>query len=403
MQLSDARKQVFPAVGRGFEQAGDFAGLFKGTLPTVDRMHTLQKIGAGRETLFHHGSGDAVGDRLVGGRDVHQEEIPVVGKDIGGIAHPLLISQSSGKYKQVSRRSWNSRKIANGNDFSPNALGLQLDFFIMENHTGKQSARKKSADARERAGRMAEVLAGLYPDALPHLAHRNPWELLVAVMLSAQCTDAMVNKVTPALFARFPDAARTAEASVEELERLVRSTGFFHTKAKHLLEAAHIVAERFAGKVPDTMSGLLTLPGVARKTAAVVLWGAFNKNEGLAVDTHVGRIAFRLGFTQSKVQGRIERDLMALFPRGEWGMVNHRMVSFGRGVCKAQRPLCRECPAATFCPRTGVEEPARAASPPAQEKGGPRRRLKKTTEPRKNEVESPAASPRRGRSGGKNA
>jgi endonuclease-3 len=402
MQLSDAGKQAFSAVRRGFEQADDFVGLLNGALPTIDRMHTLQKVGTGRETLFHHGSGDTVCSRLVGGRDVHQEEIPGVGEYVGGIAHPLFISQLSGKYKQVSRRSWSSRKIANTNNFSPNALRLQLDFFVMENRTGKQSARKKSDDARERASRMADVLAGLYPDALPHLAHRTPWELLVAVMLSAQCTDAMVNKVTPALFARFPDAARTAEASLEELENLVRSTGFFHTKAKHVLETARIVLERFKGSVPDTMPGLLTLPGVARKTAAVVLWGAFNKNEGLAVDTHVGRIAFRLGFTQSKVQGRIEQDLMALFPRGQWGLVNHRMVSFGRGVCKAQRPLCRECPAATFCPRTGVDEPTRVASSPAKEKGAPCRRLKKTAEPRKNEVKPPAEFPR-GRSGGKNA
>ncbi len=203
---------------------------------------------------------------------------------------------------------------------------------------------------------VAQYLAGRYAAQTPHLAFRNPWELLVAVMLSAQCTDAVVNRVTPALFARFPDPASTAGAEIVELEGLIKAAGFFRTKARHLRETAGLVAGRFAGKVPERMEDLLVLPGVARKTAAVVLYTAFGKNEGLAVDTHVGRIAFRLGLTASRGQGRIEKDLMALFPRAQWGEINHRMVSFGRDVCRAQKPLCPECGLAEVCPRRGVED-----------------------------------------------
>ncbi len=270
-------------------------------------------------------------------------------------------------------------------------------------HSEKKNRRPEpAADLGERARHVAAVLAGRYPAPTPHLAFRSPWELLVAVMLSAQCTDAMVNKVTPALFARFPDPARTAEAPLEELEALVRSTGFFRTKANNLRETARIVAGRFNGVVPDAMKDLLLLPGVARKTAAVVLWGAFDKNEGVAVDTHVGRISFRLGLTQSTAQARIERDLMALFPRAEWGLVNHRMVSFGRDVCRAQRPLCPECPVAEVCPRLGVGGAKKKRIAPKQ--AGVEKmfaeRLKKTTNQRKDGKEPPAASSRRDPTGG---
>lgn len=206
------------------------------------------------------------------------------------------------------------------------------------------------------------VLAALqkrYPHPRTHLDAQNAWELLVATVLAAQCTDARVNTVTPELFRRWPSPAALAEAPLEELESVIRPTGFFHSKAKNLLGAARRVRDVFDGQIPKSIEDLVTIPGVARKTANVVLFGAYGINEGLAVDTHVKRIAYRLGLTDETDPIPIERDLMKLFPREEWGDVNHRMVWFGREVCDARKPLCDTCEMLSFCPR---REPPKAAT-----------------------------------------
>ena len=213
-----------------------------------------------------------------------------------------------------------------------------------------------------------QVLAALqqrYPHPRTHLDAQNAWELLVATVLAAQCTDARVNTVTPELFRRWPTPAALAEAPIEELEGVIRPTGFYHSKAKNLLGAARRVCDVFDGQIPQNIEDLISIPGVARKTANVVLFGAFGINEGLAVDTHVKRIAYRLGLTDETDPVPIERDLMKLFPREEWGDVNHRMVWFGREVCDARKPLCDACEMRSFCPR---REPPKAARPAGRRK-----------------------------------
>ena len=210
----------------------------------------------------------------------------------------------------------------------------------------------------EKAKRALAILALLkkrYPEPETMLDHTSPWELLVATVLAAQCTDARVNTITPELFRRWPDPAALAGASQEELEAVIRPTGFYHSKARNLLGAAKRVTEVFGGEVPRTMEELITLPGVARKTANVVLWGGFGINQGLAVDTHVKRLSFRLGLTDHTDPVKIEQDLIKLFPREEWGDVNHRLVWFGRDVCDARRPSCGTCELSPLCPRRGVK------------------------------------------------
>lgn len=198
---------------------------------------------------------------------------------------------------------------------------------------------------------MQEKLQARYQRPQTHLTASSPWELLVATVLSAQCTDARVNMVTPQLFSRWNGPAALAKADPKEVEEVIHSTGFYHNKAKNIVAAAQRVMHDFGGEVPRTLEELITLPGVARKTANVVLWGAFGINEGLAVDTHVGRIAWKLGLTDQTDPVAVEKDLMALFPREEWGNVNHRMVWFGRHVCDARKPLCEECEMRPFCPQ----------------------------------------------------
>ena len=217
---------------------------------------------------------------------------------------------------------------------------------------------EKLMRATEKSDRAMAILALLkkrYPVPVTMLVHRNPWELLVATVLAAQCTDARVNTITPELFRRWPDPASLARASQEELEGVIRSAGFYHSKAKNLLGAARRVTDVFGGEVPHTLEELVTLPGVARKTANVVLWGGFGINEGLAVDTHVKRLSFRLGLTKHTDPVRIEQDLIRLFPREEWGDVNHRLVWFGRDVCDARNPACGSCELAELCPGHGVK------------------------------------------------
>jgi endonuclease-3 len=206
----------------------------------------------------------------------------------------------------------------------------------------------------QRAPIIFSRLRARYPETVPALDHHNAWELLVATVLAAQCTDARVNMVTPNLFARWPGPAELATASQGELEEVVRSTGFYRNKAKNLIGAAKRVTEVFGGQVPRTLEELATLPGVARKTANIVLSNSFGVHEGIAVDTHVTRLAFRLGLTDSDDPVKIERDLMPLFPREQWGEINHLLVYFGREVCPARKPRCGECELADICPKRGV-------------------------------------------------
>jgi len=206
--------------------------------------------------------------------------------------------------------------------------------------------------------RMALVLsrlAELYPEVESALVTGDPYQKLVATILSAQCTDARVNLVTPALFAHYPDARALARADVTELEGLIHSTGFFHAKARHLLGASRQLVERHTGEVPADLDALLALPGVARKTANCVLNDCFGVASGIVVDTHVARLALRLGFTGAD-KGRaviIEQDLMALVPREHWIIVSHRLIAHGRAVCTARKPACARCPLSEWCPSVG--------------------------------------------------
>jgi endonuclease-3 len=211
-------------------------------------------------------------------------------------------------------------------------------------------ARESAAARTARAGQILKRLEAAYPEAHCALEHADPYQLLVATILSAQCTDVRVNLVTPALFARFPDARALATGTQGAIEGLIRSTGFFRTKGKNLRAMAAALVERHGGRVPDTMDALRALPGVGRKTANVVLGNAFGKNEGITVDTHVGRITRLLRLTDATDAEKVERDLMVLFPRPRWTLLSHLLISHGRAVCIARRPRCGACPVAAQCP-----------------------------------------------------
>jgi endonuclease III len=206
-----------------------------------------------------------------------------------------------------------------------------------------------SLSLRRRAGRVVSRLAGLYPDVRCSLDFADPFQLLVATVLSAQCTDARVNRVTPALFARYPDAAALAAAEPADLEALIHSTGFFRSKAKNLIRCCRQLVEKHGGRVPGTMEELAALAGVGRKTAHVILGNAFGV-PGLPVDTHVGRLSRRLGLSAHKDPARVERDLAALIPRDDWTMLTHRLIVHGRRVCHARRPDCAGCGLRRLCP-----------------------------------------------------
>src|ERR1700734_1125691 len=200
--------------------------------------------------------------------------------------------------------------------------------------------------------RIAKIIAGLqkaYPGATCALVHSSPWELLVATILSAQCTDARVNMVTPTLFRRFPTPAAMAKASLPEIEEIIRTTGFYHNKAKSISGAAKAVVERFGGQVPRTMEELLTVPGAARKTANVVLGTAFGIAVGIVVDTHVIRISNRLDLTRNEDPKKIEQDLMKVIPREKWILFSHQIIWHGRRVCIARKPKCAECLLENVC------------------------------------------------------
>jgi len=214
------------------------------------------------------------------------------------------------------------------------------------------TARRQTG--RGHAAAVDAALAAAYPDATCALDFRNPYELLVATILSAQCTDARVNTVTPALFARFPDAAALAQAEIPELETLIRSTGFYRNKAKALLGMARAVVERHGGEIQADMDILTQLPGVGRKTANVILGTAFGLAVGVVVDTHVSRLSQRLGLSREHDPERIEQDLMRQFPQSSWIALGHRLILHGRRVCMARTPPCARCPLETVCPKVGV-------------------------------------------------
>ncbi len=204
--------------------------------------------------------------------------------------------------------------------------------------------------ARERVERLIEIWQKVYPDAHTELNFKNPLELLIATILSAQCTDKRVNMVTPALFKKYRTAKDYANASQAELENAIKSTGFFRNKAKSIRAATSRIAEKFGGKVPSTMEELRELPGVGRKTANVVLGNAFGKNEGIVVDTHVTRLSQRLGLTKHKDAEKIERDLMKLVPREHWTNWSHWLIWHGRRRCYARKPDCSNCEVFKLCP-----------------------------------------------------
>lgn len=206
----------------------------------------------------------------------------------------------------------------------------------------------------EKALKLYHALQDLYPQAHCELVYRNPWQLLVATILSAQCTDKRVNQVTRVLFRELPGPRDMAQASQEEVERLIRSTGFFRNKAKNLILCAEQVLTRHGGTVPQDLDALVALNGVGRKTANVILGNAYGI-PGMVVDTHVKRLAFRFGWTRSDNPVQIEKDLCKLIPAQEWTQLGHTLIAHGRAQCKAPTPYCSSCPVIVFCPRKGVD------------------------------------------------
>ena len=218
----------------------------------------------------------------------------------------------------------------------------------------RNRGRESKTALRARVEQIIALLRTTYPDAECALVHRNAWELLVSTILSAQCTDKRVNMVTPALFARFPTVEAFAAASREDLETAIRSTGFFRNKAKNIQGAAHVMLEKFGGAVPKTMAELLELPGVARKTANVVLGVAFQVADGIVVDTHVSRLSQRMKLTREKDPTKIERDLMQVVPQADWIDIGHLLIHHGRALCTARKPACSECPLQDLCPSAAI-------------------------------------------------
>jgi len=236
--------------------------------------------------------------------------------------------------------------------------------------------RESLAAARARGRKIITVLRRRYPDPRVPLRHENPLQLLVATILSAQCTDAMVNRVTPALFQRYRAAADFANADPRELEELIRPTGFFRQKTKAIMAASHTLVERFGGEVPSTMEELLMLEGVGRKTANVILGGYYGV-PGVVVDTHVRRLSQRLGLTGQDDPEKIEQDLMRFIPREEWSAFSLRLIFFGREICTARNPRCPVCPLNRLCPSAKYRgaPPWMARRPQAR---GPRARAGQT-------------------------
>lgn len=232
----------------------------------------------------------------------------------------------------------------------------------------RKPARAKWPPESPRVRSILERLEELYPDVDCELDRETPFQLLCATILSAQCTDERVNKVTPSLFAKFPDAPRMARAPLPAIEKLIKSTGFFRQKAKSLKGTAQALLTEHGGDLPRTLDQLTKLPGVARKTASVVLGTAFGLSEGIVVDTHVQRLSMRLALTRAIDPKKIEQDLMQVIPKDRWIRFAHQLIWHGRRVCFARKPACESCSLAPFCPSAGVESGSR---PPRPIKRGP--------------------------------
>ncbi len=201
----------------------------------------------------------------------------------------------------------------------------------------------------DRVASILKILHDTYPDVECALNHHSPWELLVATILSAQCTDVRVNMVTPKLFETYPTPKAMGEAPIEALEALIRTTGFYHNKAKSIQGAGRVIHEQFKDKVPETMAELLTVPGAARKTSSVVLGVSYGKAEGIVVDTHVFRLSRRLGLSRSETPQAVEQDLMKIIPHDHWIQFSHELIHHGRQICEARKPKCSECPLEQLC------------------------------------------------------
>jgi len=219
-------------------------------------------------------------------------------------------------------------------------------------------SNESDSDRKKRMAKILKELRNLYPDADCALDRKNPFELLIATILSAQSTDETINKITPVLFAKYKTPKAVATAPREAIEDIIHASGFFRQKAKSIQGTARAIVDEFKGKVPETIDDLISLPGVARKTANVVLGTAFGKNEGVVVDTHVGRLATRLTLTwqsrDSKDAVKIERDLMEIVPRQHWTYLSHALIWHGRQVCMARKPDCPNCTLAKLCPSAGI-------------------------------------------------
>lgn len=266
--------------------------------------------------------------------------------------------------KRVSRTKKHVAKVVSKGTIKTAAKGsLRRASTVTKNGTPTQPAvsiKKVKAPTsltqrREQAGRVIERLKADYPDAECALENETPFELLIATILSAQCTDARVNMVTPELFRRWPNAAAMASAPTPALEKVIQSTGFFRNKAKNIKAASQAIVERHGGELPQEMEALVSLPGVGRKTANVVLGTAFGMATGIVVDTHVTRLSARLGLTKQTDAVRIEDDLMQIVPEEEWINFSHRLIHHGRQICVARKPKCPECSMNSFCPKVGVE------------------------------------------------
>lgn len=209
---------------------------------------------------------------------------------------------------------------------------------------------KTVEERRTRVSRILPILKETYPDAHCSLSHANPFQLLIATILSAQCTDERVNMVTPSLFKKYPTPAQLAKVPQGQLEKEIQSTGFYRNKAKSLKGMAQGLIEKHAGKVPASMDELVNLPGVGRKTANVVLGNAFQQNVGIVVDTHVARLSHRLGLTKQTDPVKIEQDLMQIIPQQDWTLFSHLLIDHGRAICQARTPKCQQCPVLAHCP-----------------------------------------------------
>lgn len=218
--------------------------------------------------------------------------------------------------------------------------------------------RAKKTALSQQALAVVKELKKLYPEHVIPLHHKNAWQLLCAVILSAQCTDARVNTITPDLFKKYPTVYDLASADIKDVEKIIHSAGFYHSKALSLIESSKRICEAFGGEVPQNMDDLLSLRGVARKTANVMLGDYFKKPAGIVVDTHVKRLAFRLGLTPQTDPVKVEKDLTALIPHAYWGWIAIALILHGRQVCNARKPECSRCSLAGLCPRCGVKTSA---------------------------------------------